>query len=523
MPINTAPFKTLRVMLINPPVLAVLEPWYDTPNFGRVGLAYLAGYLRQYPGYEIRIVDAKLERLNFKQVLQLVRQWQPHVVGLTAFTNEIKPAAYQAGLIKQEIPHVITVIGGVHLTALPQRTLEEFPSFDIGVVGEGEVTFYELCQALKENKSLDSVAGLVYRNVSGIRMTPPRPRIADQDSIPFPAWDLLPPASEYYVQSQRGCPFNCNFCMNPNGRVARIRSVDNVIEELNLIIERYHPRRISFGDELFSVDMERTHRLLDAMIAHNIGKRVAWDAQTHVRYVDEALFMKMKKAGVSRIELGIETGDEAALKSMGKGTTLDMIMKAYSAARKAKVPIGSFFLFGQPNETPRTIRKTIALAVKINPQLPMFGLMTPYPGTEVSKLAARGEAGYRLLTTDWDEYNKQIGGAMEFAHLSRWQIEWYQILAYISVFIANGRWFDFLKFLMEYRKGAFSVLRKMLSGKSLTGLLHRPPDYEEVINSSQPTTFDDLVHARMSWHETQKREMLQAKKTMEARAGALRQ
>ena len=218
-----------RVMLINPPVLAVFEPWYDTPDFGRVGLAYLASYLRQSPGFDIQILDAKFERLGFHEVLKRVIEWQPDVIGLTAYTNEIKPAAYQAALIKRELPNVRTVIGGVHLTSLPQQTLQEFSSFDLGVVGEGEETFSELCQALRSGKDLSNMPGLVYRAGDSIVLTAPRPRILDQDSIPFPAWELLPPAKEYYVQSLRGCPFNCVFCMNPNGRVARQRSVENVI------------------------------------------------------------------------------------------------------------------------------------------------------------------------------------------------------------------------------------------------------------------------------------------------------
>ncbi len=502
-----------RVMLINPPVLAVFEPWYDTPNFGRVGLAYLASYLRQSPGFDVRILDAKFERLGFQEVLKRAIEWQPDVIGLTAFTNEIKPAAYQAALIKQELPHVRTVIGGVHLTSLPQQTLEEFSGFDLGVVGEGEETFSELCQALRSGQDFSDMPGLVYRAGDSTVLTAPRPRILDQDSIPFPAWELLPPAKEYYVHSLRGCPFNCVFCMNPNGRIARLRSVENVIEELELIIERYHPERISFGDELFSVDMERTHRLLDAMIEHRIGERVGWDIQTHVRFVDYNMLVKMKKAGVTRVELGIETGDEEKLRVLGKGTTIKMIMQAHDAAGRAGVPIGTFFIIGQPNETVTSIKKTIDLAVKLNPILPMFGLMTPYPGTEVARLAAKGEAGYRLISTDWDEYNKQLGGAMEFASLTRRQIEWLQIQAYVKVFLYNRRFVDFAKFVWNYRIGASSVLKKVLLGKASVGeLLNRPPDYDAMIRGARSITLEDMIQSRSAWIDVQKREMIHARR-----------
>jgi anaerobic magnesium-protoporphyrin IX monomethyl ester cyclase len=505
----TPPFK---VCLINPPVLAVLEPWYDTPDFGRTGLAYLAGYLRQFPDFEILIIDAKFERLDFMQVLQRVIDFQPNLVGLTAFTNEIKPAAYQAAHIKKKLPNVSTVVGGVHVTALPVETLEEFPSFDIGVVGEGEQTLHELCDAIQNERDLSQVNGLVVRTSDGVFQTAPRPRILDQDSLPFPAWDLMPPAKTYFVQSIRGCPYNCLFCMNPNGKVARVRSVNNVIQELNWIIDTWKPERISFGDELFSVDMSRTHELLEAMIKNDIGTKVKWDVQTHVHYVDEALFKKFKEAKVDRVELGVETGDESALKKMGKGTRLETILAACEAGRKAGVSIGTFLLFGQPNEDLKSLHKTIDIAVKINPAIPMFGIMTPYPGTEVARMAAKGEGGYRLLSTDWDEYNKQIGGAMEFASLSRGQIEWMQVKAYLLVYLKNHRYLDLIQFIWSYRVGAWEVFKKiLLRRKEIKDIIRKPADYDILLSKGRHSEPQQLITSREKWQEVQKTELMNAR------------
>lgn len=510
--LTTNDLSDFRVCLINPPVIGVLEPWYDTPDFGRTGLAYLAGFLKQYQGFSIQIIDAKFERLNFMEVLERVMQFKPHVVGLTAFTNEIKPAAYQAALIKRDLPQTLTVIGGVHVTAIPIETLAEFSSFDIGVVGEGEMTFYELCDSLRRNRDFRGIPGLVLREDGGILQTTARERILDQDSIPLPAWDLLPAAETYFIQSLRGCPFNCLFCMNPGGRVARKRSVQNVIEELNLIIRDFKPMNIHFGDELFSVDMPRTRKLLDAMAENAIGDKVAWSVQTHVHYVDYDLFLKFKKAKVERVEMGIETGDELALKKMGKSTRIETIIAACDAAKKAGVKIGTFFLLGHPNETTETLQKTVDLAVKINPDLPMFGLMTPYPGTEIAKMAAEGEGGYKLLTTDWDEYNKQIGGAMEFADLSRTQIEWFQVKAYLKVYLFNHRYMDLFRFLFEYRKGAWEVIKKIVfRNKSLTKQLNKPVDYDKFVHPAAKITHDMFVTARENWKSVQHSEAKRAK------------
>ncbi len=495
----------LKICLVNAPVIGVMEPWYDTPDFGRTGLAILAGYLRSKMQVQIQIIDAKLERLNFAKVLERVLEFNPHIVGFTAFTNEIKPSAYTAALIKKNLPECITVIGGVHITAIPRETMREFSSFDIGVVGEGEETLHELCHAVLHKEDIAKIRGLIYRKQGTLQQTPPRARIADQDSLPLPAWDLLPPAKTYYIQSERGCPLHCIFCMNPNGRYARKRSVENVIEELNLIINQYHPQRISFGDEIFSVDMDRTRQLLDAMIEHKIGEKVKWDVQTHVQYVDYEMFLQFKKANVERVELGIETGDLDMLRKLGKGTNLEKIYAAVEAGKKAKVPIGTFFLFGQPNETIESLQRTVDLAVKLNPVLPMFGLMTPYPGTEVAKMAAKGEGGYRLLTTNWDEYNKQIGGAMEFANLSRRQIEWFQVRAYLKVYLFNYRYWDLLLFLWEYRKAALEVIKKiLLKRNSITEHLNlKPHDYEEVIYSNYKPQKESLIEARENWNAYQ--------------------
>ena len=501
----------MRVLLINPPVFRVDEPWYDTPNFVRTGLAYLAGYLRQYPDFDIQIIDSKFERIDFETTLQKVVDFKPDVVGLCAFTNEIKPAAYMSKMIKNILPQSIIVIGGVHVTALPDKTLEEFPEFDIGVIGEGEITFHELCDAIKNNKPLENISGLSFKKNNDIHITSPRERILDQNSIPFPAWDLLPAAEMYIVMSQRGCPFNCVFCMNPNGRVARKRSIENVIEELEMIIDDFHPKSVMYGDELFSVDMDRTRDLLDAMIATDIPKNIKWWAQTHVRFVDEALFKLMKKANCSIMGLGIETGDEEKLKTLGKGTNLKMMMEARDAAKKANVAIETYFILGQPNETVESMKKTVDLAVKMNPELPIFGIMSPYPGTEIARLAANGEAGYRLATTDWNEYNKQIGGALEFANLSRQQIEIMQIKAYTKVFLLNRRYKDFLKFVWHYRVGAWSVVKKILGFKPKN-------KYGVIGDSTKRIELDDdgrekIISATTSWQKWQTTELGRARKS----------
>ena len=278
-----------------------------------------------------------------------------------------------------------------------------------------------------------------------------------------------------------------------------------------MLIDRYKPTTIRFGDELFTVNMDRTRELMTAMTTRGFGKIVKWDCQTHVRFVDYELLVQMKEAGCYQVDLGIETGDETALRTLGKGTNLPMILRAAEAAKKAELPFGTFFIIGQPNESKESIKKTINLAVKMNPHLPMIGVMCPYPGTEVSRMAAKGEGGYRLVSTDWDEYNKQIGGAMEFANLTRSQIEWIQIRAYAKVFLYNFRFWEFLKFAWEYRLGAWNVLKKAVFKRSLSSTLDKPDDYDEMLGAGRPACIEDIVDARRSWESVQKTELSRAR------------
>src|SRR5688572_536532 len=149
--------KPLNVVLICPPVVEVIEPWVDAPPYTRDSLPFLAAYLRQEVPCNIKIIDAKFEQLSFDETVKRALSFNPDVVGLTAYTQEMKPAAYTAGLIKKQRPDVVAVIGGVHVTALPEQTLKQFPVFDFAVAGEGEITFSELCLAIANNEGFENI------------------------------------------------------------------------------------------------------------------------------------------------------------------------------------------------------------------------------------------------------------------------------------------------------------------------------------------------------------------------------
>ena len=337
-----------EVVLINPPPYRISEPRYDAPRFTRYGLACLAGYLLKH-GHSVAIIDAKFEHLTVDETVERALSFEPRIVGLTAFTNEIIPAATVAERIKRFGPEVVTVIGGVHVSALPKETLEEFPCFDIGVVGEGEVTFQNLCSALAQHTRLSAIDGLVYRTRMGIVATPPRSFVHDLDSLGPVAWDLLPAAPEYLIMLTRGCPYSCQFCMNPNGRLVRTRSPESLFQEIVKLLDSYAPERLWLCDEIFGSNKANAMRLLDMIIDGGINKKTKFWCETHVRFADEPFLRKLKQANFWQVGFGVETGDPEKLKWIKKGVDLPRILQTRQTMRAVGLYSEGFFILGQPH------------------------------------------------------------------------------------------------------------------------------------------------------------------------------
>jgi anaerobic magnesium-protoporphyrin IX monomethyl ester cyclase len=453
---NTSPMRTV---LVNPPPRRRAE-LYDRPDYGHLGLAYMAAVLREH-GYNVAIVDAKLDRLGLRAAVSAVAALEPDIVGVTAMTHEICHVATFADEIKKAVPGVAVVVGGSHINATMEETLKEFHVFDYGVYGEGEETLLELVAALSSSGSLSGIRGLIYREQDNIVKNPPRPYVEDLDSLPLPAWDLFPRhrMTEFVLLTARGCPFGCKFC-RPLGHRVRERSPEKVIRELELVADEFGIENchLWMWDETFGLNEERAFRLLDMMIERGLHKRFSWFVQTRADVVTEELLKKMHEAGCYGIGLGVESGNREILAYTNKRITLEQAERTNALAKSIGLETTTFFILGHPNETRQTIHDTIRFAVRLNGTVPVFGVMIPYPGTEIYNLARRGEAGYRLVARSWEDYNKQFGKALELKDISRRRLKYYQLMGYALVFLKNRRYRDFVRFCWEFRREAVARL-----------------------------------------------------------------
>jgi len=450
---------SLKILLITPQLDKIIEPLYDKPDFVRPSLAHIAGYIRDNSDYEIQCVDAKFSQIKLDQLINKIKDFKPDVIGISAYTYEINEVKILAKAIKREDSDIIVVLGGSHITAIPEETMKEIPDIDIGVVGEGEQTLLEICNSIFLKKDYSMIPNIVFRNKNKIILQRKNNKFLDLNKTTIPAWDLLPPAKEYYIQTTRGCPFNCNFCLNPNGNNIRLRKVKCVVDEIKYLIEKISPDRISFGDEAFAASKEFAHNLIDEIIKIKIWEKVNWDIQTHVRFLDDELLKKMKKVRINKIEVGVESGNEEILKKMGKGIDKKTVENVFLKFKKYKIKTGAFFILGHPNETKKTILDTIKFAAKINPDEPIFAIMVPFPGTVISKYVKEGKAGYLYASNNWENYRKQINQSIEFRNFSKIELKFYFLFGNLYVFLYNFRFLDLIKKGYLYRKSILSYFR----------------------------------------------------------------
>ena len=457
------------IILIRPQTDFKIEE-YDNPGHPHLGLAYIAAYVRSKK-LDVGIIDGKADNITNKQILEQIRSIRPMLIGLTAMTHEIDRVARFAKNVKTYLPSVKIVIGGVHATALPLETMEQYSVFDFLVYGEGEITLYELIVSLYNNVPLNEIKGLVFRDGLKIVKNKEREWIDNLDELPFPAWDMFKRVKSYPILSSRGCPFQCIFCNRILGNRVRNRSVENVIKEIEFLIEIFNISHFSFIDETFSVSYKRINQILDEIILKRINKKVTWDGQTRVDCVNLDLLKKFKRSGCRTIGFGIESGNNDILRIIKKNITKKQALNALNMAKKAGLSTNTFYILGHPFETIKSIIQTLILAIRINSSRVAFGIMTPYPNTKIFSLAKQKKAGYHMISNDWSDFNKNLGNALELNLISRRRLEILQLIGFFLVYFFNFRIKDLFKLVKTNKMHIITLIRKIIKSYLLNSTI----------------------------------------------------
>lgn len=397
-------------------VLLIFPPWVIGENknlwkhvgacWPSLGLGYIAAVLLR-DGHEVKYIDCSADQLTVGDMDRVLEDYKDmDFVGISATTPVINNGLAVAALVKKKNPNTKVIFGGVHPSIFPDEVLAN-ENVDFVAIDEGE----EIMSELVSGRPPAEILGLCYKEAGRIIKNPMRPLIADLDSLPPPAYHLMP-IKKYYptigsvkrlpamaIFATRGCPGRCTFCYRTFHGVVRKRSARNIIDEIKILQKNYGIREICFYDDTFTLFKDVVREFCDIIKNEKID--LTWTCFTRVDHVNEELLKIMKGAGCHLILFGVESGDENILLNIHKRISLDKVRDAVAAARRAGVETRASFMFGNQGETEETIKKTIDFAIKLDPDEVQFNIMTPYPGTEVFTWAKMN--GY-IKSFNWDDY-----------------------------------------------------------------------------------------------------------------------
>lgn len=310
-------------------------------------------------------------------------------------------------------------------------------------------------------------------------MNQPRSFLTSQEinEVPFPALKdyygtnknaLSGKNKTYFMMTSRGCPFNCAFCMRVLGQKVRRRSPESVCDELEFAVSAYGAHKVIFIDEILLFNNEETRVLLNMMIARGLPEKIKWAGLVRVNFVTPELIQLAKQAGCRHLEMGIESGDDEILKTIGKGISVEQAKSAVKIIKDAGIYLNTYYILGHPNETKDTARKTVELAIELNTDDIAVGLMVPYPGTKVYELALNGQGGYRLLSQNWPDFDKYCSKVLELDGLPYRELSRLQRDAFIGLYLKNRRFADALKFLWKIKYALFFIIAKQIRGQVST-------------------------------------------------------
>ncbi|MCD4655873.1 B12-binding domain-containing radical SAM protein [bacterium] len=388
------------------------------PSLLPVSLVYLAGYMEKQ-GYPVRIFDGQVENMTEKTINRVVNEFRPDVVGITCMTPMVTETHQVAEVVKERSNPPMVVVGGIHPSILPNDIVSD-KNIDVIVRGEGEITLHELLEAWPDG-DLDSIKGLSFRRDDETVHTPDRPLLDDLDSLPLPARHLVNYEGYHQVPdavfaeplreilTSRGCPFQCIFCSARfiSGYKYRYHSPERVLEEVDLLVNKYGARQIAVLDDNFVVNRQRTIDICEGLIRGGYHKKVVWTAAARADQVDYELMVLMKKAGFQLLSFGIETGSPRLLKTIKKGENMDQIAKAIEDTHRAKIKSRGTLILGLPTETREESLATIQWAKDLRLDFAKFSLATPYPGTVLYDIAVK----QGMKVDDWSHFSSMAGFA----------------------------------------------------------------------------------------------------------------
>jgi radical SAM superfamily enzyme YgiQ (UPF0313 family) len=437
---STPPNGKIDLVLVNPGSKVEIYQSLSTHNLTAseppVWAGLMATYVRR-KGHSVRIIDADAEGLTPGQVVDRVREMNPLLVAVVVYGHQ-PSASTQNMTAAGRISAAVTAAGfqtllvGGHIAALPERTLRD-EAVDFVGDGEGLVTLVELVEALRSaNPDLGKVRGLWWRDGAAVRRNESAPLLHDLDGeMPGIAWDLLPmplyrahnwhclgqPGRQPYaaIYTTLGCPFHCSFCciqapfkrgehaigLKEGVNSYRFWSVDRVLSEIDLLVNRYGVRNIKIADEMFVLNPRHVEGICKGIVDRGYDLNI-W-AYSRVDTIKSGMAGMLRDAGITWLAFGIEAASAKVRDDVQKGFDQDDIARAVKDVRNAGTSVIGNYIFGLPEDDYATMQETLDMALDLNCEYANFYCTMAYPG---SALYEKAIAEDMPLPASWSGYSQ---------------------------------------------------------------------------------------------------------------------
>jgi anaerobic magnesium-protoporphyrin IX monomethyl ester cyclase len=425
----------MKVLFIEPPkdIWFVMGEYLPPPY----GIIQLAAYLeREAKNVEVEVLDCNAEQVDWKEMEEKIETANPDVVASSSLaTCNTYAVAKTLEIAKKVSSEILTVTGGQHFTATPQESLEAFPEIDVVVRGEGEQTLTELVQNSSKKSAFMKIRGISFRHDGKIFHNPPRPLFEDLEILPFPGYHLVKDIVHKYhfaamagrdapyalVEGARGCPHECTFCTqwrHWEGKW-RVKSPKRIADEIEFCHRSYGSKFIWLTDDNFGAGT-RANDLADEILKRRM-KDASWFVQARCDDIirNKEVLPKLRRSGLSWVLLGVESSEPSTLNDFKKGITPEDARTAVRLLKKNDIFAHAMFIIGQRKDTAQSIARLREFADRLDPDFVMFGILTPFPGTEVFDEARRN--GW-IEDLNWSHYD-MIHAIMPTETMSRTEVQ----------------------------------------------------------------------------------------------------
>ncbi len=439
-----------------------------------LGLASIAAYLEQH-GIHNTIIDCYAHPDSDTLIIDHLKKYKPDFIGFSCTTSSFFDGIRIATMAKTIAPHIAVVFGGVHVSAVKEKVINDFPVVDYTIVGEGEETLRQLILTPKEER--EHILGLTLQQENGtVLFTGYRKKQLDLDTLPFPAYEKLSGYPDVYKLpifnypkvpnasciSSRGCPYSCSYCdRSVFKRSFRYNSATYLYNHLKYLRDKFSIQHINFYDDQFTFNRQRVEDFAKMIADNPLG--MTFNCAARAEHLDDELLQLMKKAGCWMISLGIETGDPDLLAQHRQNPDLEMMRGKIRLIKKAGIRVKGLLMMGLPGETEQSIRKSQQYVYS----LPMddFNLakFTPFPGSPIyHEITTKGDH-LGQFEEDWEKMDCMqflfIPKAMTKERMEELFIDFYKrhfmrtrvLLGYVSMLWKSpDSWLRFLKNLTDF-------------------------------------------------------------------------